>query len=306
MDGEHEGMDGEHEGMEGAVASGSHPFPYRLLNVNGAITEHCLDEMVNLFERQHPSDRDARLFHEYVNDIKDAVSENLQHTHARFMPRYSAETIEELNADVKQQFDDLLKSRTDGTDGANDGDGADSPPSLQPDDEMTPLAMATKDTNEACPFSAEEFNEAVQLAKKVVEAQFYGGKGPRYKNFQSSVVAILAYEMVHQTLKALPMTKREREAVEQMIDKITTALESSDCQMHAFEDGKKLAVAAKECVKAELTMKEKIRNVQKSLDYVWHDDETRDRAQEKSKTRNLHRYQHEVYIELGLANRKEA
>ena len=105
--------------------------------------------------------------------------------------------------------------------------------------------------------------------------------------------------------ETLPMTNGEREAVEQMIDKITNALESSDCQMHVFKSSKELADAAKECVKAELTMKGKIYNIKSSLHHVWHDEETKNKAQKKSATRNLHRYQSEIFIELGLTKKEK-
>lgn len=204
--------------------------------------------------------------------------------------------LEQARHNEADQCDDLPTNRTDGA--------SDSSSSLQPNDEMTPLAMAKQNMSEPCPFAAKTFNEAVQFAKEVVEKQFEGGSRKRYRNFQSSFVAMLACAIAHQTLKALTMTKREREAVEEMIEKITNALVSSDCQMHAFKDANELAAVAKGCVKADNTLKEKIGNIKTSLDHVWHDAETKDKAQKKSATRNLHRYQSEVYIELGLTKKE--
>ena len=138
-----------------------------------------------------------------------------------------------------------------------------------------------------------------------MEKEFEGGSRKRYRNFQSSFVAMLACAIAHQTLKALTMTKRERDAVEQMIENITKALVSSECQMHAFKDANELAALAKECVKADNTLKEKIGNIKSSLDHVWHNAETKTKAKKKSATRNLHRYQSEVYLELGLTKKEK-
>ena len=281
---------------------------FRFLHSSQLATRHhakvCLDLLATL-AREYPGETRFAIIKENIVDMESTGTDSQEYALARFVrPQLSAETIGELEEEDRQELNAMVQNRDDGTGDADDSRMENRFVSMNLD-EMTPLAMATQDLTAACPFAAKEFNEVVQFAKKVVEAQFYGGTRIRYRNFQSSAVAILAYVIAHQTLKALPMTNGEREAVEQMIDKITNALESSDCQMHVFKSSKELADAAKECVKAELTMKGKIYNIKSSLHHVWHDEETKNKAQKKSATRNLHRYQSEIFIELGLTKKEK-
>ena len=266
--------------------------------------------MLATLEHEYSGDKRFAILRKHFEDMESAVNQTQGYALLNLViPHLSAETIGELEKKDREELNEFFQLRDDGIGDADEISVENRFGSMSLD-EITPLVMAAKNKSEPCPFASKDFEkEVVPFAKEVVEeeflAEFEGVLRKRYRNFQSFVVALLAHGMVHHTLKACPMTKCERKAVEQMIDKVVTALEASDCQMHAFKDGNELADMAKECVKAEHTMKEKIYNVKTSLHHVWHDAETKIKVQEESPTRNLHRYQSEVYIELGLTKRQK-